>query len=135
MEALIRDGDVLRDTLTFREIFDETALVRVNLRGRVVCRDGVVLVVNKWLRVRRGSSGRNEVLGEFYSYQAYRRGKRPVPILRYDNAHGSEIHRHFFDPAGREIGTQRISMESLPRLDLVIREAIAIATGSPIPSS
>lgn len=135
MEALVREGFVLRDTLTFREIYDESDLLRVNLRGRVVCSDGVVLVVNKWLGVRRGSTGRNEVLGEFYSYQAYRRGKPPIPILRYDNAHGSGLHRHFFDAAGKEIGVQHVTLQTLPRLDLVIREAVAIATGSPIPTS
>lgn len=134
MAALVRGGLVVRDTLTFREIYDAQSggLAKVNLRGRVVCTHGVVVIVDKWLRVRRGRGGHYEVLGEFYAYHAYRRGTPPVWLARYDNAHGSDLHRHFFDSGGRETRVEVVTLESLPRLDFIIREAVFLAGGPPL---
>src|SRR5690606_17072910 len=83
MEALTSEGLVLRDTLTFRELYnDDGELHRVNLRGRIVCAYGALIVVNEGLRVRRGPAGHYEVLGEFYAYHSVRRGRPRVNLAR-----------------------------------------------------
>ena len=126
MDSLANESIVLRNTLTFRELAHANGdLARVNLRGRIVCAERVVIAVNEWLAVRRGPTNRYQVLGESHSYHAFKRASPRVDILRYDDAHGP-LHRHYFDAAGREIRVEAIELETLPRLDFVVREAVSL---------
>ena len=134
MENLYREGLILDDTLTFAHTVRESGeLVRVNLTGIVHCRGDVTVEVSKWLAVQRGSRNRVEVKTEFYLYHAHHEvsGAR-VALFRYDNAHG-ELHRHWFDQAGRETHVEDIPLETMPRMDAVLREAVATAEGSARP--
>lgn len=133
MDALAREGLVRSDRLTFVELRTSSGDLRaVNLRGRIDCCDDVVITVNKWLDVSRNARNQVVVRGRLYGYHAWVRGTPRRNLLRYDNAHASQLHRHFFDDVGREIGVVAVSLESLPRLDLVIREAVALVRGTPL---
>jgi len=132
MRGLVNEGVVLHDGLSFVAYFDRGLPARVNLRGRVHCRDGVVLMVDKWLEVRRNARGQDEVRGYSYTYEAWRLpGENQV--LRYDSSHGLDnLHRHSFDPVtGDEVEVVTIALDQLPTLDRVIREAAAPGTGQP----
>lgn len=134
MDSLAAEALVFRDTLTFRELRKESGALRwVNLRGRIQCCDGVVIAVNKGLDVALNDRNQIVVRGNAYSYHAWVRGRPRRHILRYDNSHGENaLHRHFFDVAGNQIAIEPVSLDSLPRLDLVIREAVAWVRGDPI---
>lgn len=121
IEALYREGLLVRDTLTFREIRTASEFVKVQVRGRVQLTSGAVVVVNKWLDVRRGRQNRVEVRGRHYSYHAWARNPRR-DLFRYDDAHG-QLHRHVYDQSGREIRVEPLDLDQLPRLDLLVREA------------
>lgn len=132
MASLEAEGLIHRDTLTFREIVTPSgALSAVNLRGRIECCDRVVIAVNKWLDTAINDWGQLVVRGNSYSYHAWVRGGPRREVLRYDDGHG-ELHRHFFDMAGIEVAVEPVTLDSLPRLDLIIREAVAIVRGTPI---
>lgn len=130
MDDLRGEGLVIRDTLVFREVRDEPSgeLLRVNVRGWIACADRAVIAVNKWLMVRRGPHNRYEVKGEDYSYHAWVRGNPRRELFRYDSAHGLDrLHRHVFDEDGRETDIIPVSLDALPRLDLVVHEAVGLA--------
>lgn len=130
MDALAAEGIVISDTLTFIEVRDERSgeLVAVNLRGRIRCVDDVVIMVDKWLGVRRGRDNHHEVLGQSYRYHAWQRGRSRRDLVRYDSAHGlTHLHRHEFDAAGRETAIVPLDLQTMPRLDLVIQEAVRLA--------
>jgi hypothetical protein len=130
MDDLARRGIVDRETLTFVEQRDASnELRKIQIRGRVQCPDGVVIIVDKWLDVRRGPQRRYEVKGERYSYHAWRRSSPRLHLFRYDSAHGLDrLHRHEFDLlTGIEVAEpEQVRIENLPTLDLVILEAVAL---------
>lgn len=128
MESLYREGLILDDTLTFTHTTGESGeLIRVNLAGIVDCRGDVTVEISKWLSVRRGLRNRVEVLTEFYLYHAQHEiGGRQMPLFRYDNAHG-ELHRHWFDQDGQETRVEDVPIETMPRMDAVLREAVSAA--------
>ena len=132
MDTLRNEGVVIRDTLQFLEKIDpKSGLEQVNLRGRVVTASGGILIVNKWLNVRKESH--IEVLSSLYRYQALLRRPRtrPEQIFRYDNCHGGveTLHRHCFE-AGIETGIVGVAHEELPPLSDIIREAEAEAVAA-----
>lgn len=130
MERLLDEQLVQRDTLTFRESFQQQQgrkrkLVLVQLRGRVECVHGVVVSVYKRLEVRSPKKGQPEVCTRSYNYHAWIPAKKQ-DLLRYDDAHGP-LHRHIFDTAkGRETAMEAVALDDLPTLDEVIREAIEL---------
>jgi hypothetical protein len=130
MNALERDGLVLRDSLSFVEtVGRKNVLLALSMRGHVFCRDDVVLRVDEKLAWRRGRNNRLEVTAEHYQYHAWQRarpGRRRRNLLRFDDAHGGRLHRHWFDLLGRETEVQDIDRESMPALEAVIREALAL---------
>lgn len=134
MESLEAEGLVHRDSLAFREVRRPTGdIAWVNLRGRIWCSDDVLIRVDKWLATTPGRRGGLLVKGRWYSYHAWIPGKPRRDLLRYDNSHGEgDLHRHFFDDSGDEIAIEPVSYDSLPRLDLLIREAVALARKMPI---
>ncbi len=84
--------------------------------------------VDKWLAVRPGATeGLDEVLDRDYAYHCYlARRPEPLPLLRYDNAHGhGGMHRHVFHlSTGDELQVDVLDQATeLPTLDQVIREA------------
>jgi hypothetical protein len=131
MEVLYRDGVVEDDGLLFNEVIaDSGEMVKVRLAGEVICCRGVRLRVLKWMDVRRNEGGALEVLTVFYQYHAWRLRagrKREQPLLRYDQAHGGEPHRHGYDRDGTEQPLEQLSLDTMPRLDAVIREATDLA--------
>ena len=128
MTNLMHEGLVDEDRLSFREYREGRRLVQVNVEGRVRCKHGVIIEVDKWLDVRRTRRG-YEVMGSSYSYQAWFEGDGRE-ILRYDSAHGmAGLHYHLFDSDGRE-RIVTISLAQLPTLDGFIRQALWIAANS-----
>lgn len=87
-----------------RQQFDGARKYRVS--GRVVCRHGLFIQVDKTLEVNAERQSRTIA----YSYHAAVRGPQDRPIFRYDNAHRyaghlDSHHRHRFDCwTWREIG-------------------------------
>jgi hypothetical protein len=102
-------------------------LVRVHLAGYVGSPGGIILSVSEWLVVRRGRSNRYEVKRQFCSYHAWRRANPRVDLVRYDTAHGGQLHRHRFDGEGREVAIEQMPVLAWPALDDVVREAVALA--------
>ena len=134
MESLEAEGLVYRDNLSFREVRRPTGEIAwVNVRGRIECSDAVLIRVDKWLATASGIRNQLMVRGQWYSYHAWLRRKPRIDLLRYDNSHGeSQLHRHFFDEAGQEIAVEPVAFDSLPRLDLLIREAVGLVRGTSI---
>jgi hypothetical protein len=130
MQLLYDRGIVEDDDLTFTASTDARgAIVKVKLEGEVTLSFGARARVLKWMDARPGQAGGTEVLSTFYQYHAWRprRGAvREQALLRYDQAHG-EPHRHRFDPGGKEMGCEVLTLDSMPRLDAFIREVWEIA--------
>lgn len=128
MTALLKTGAVLRDRLSFVETADGRELVQVRVFGRIECRDGVVIYVDKYLDVRRGRQRRYEIRGARYSYQAWFRDPEQT-IIRYDTAHGGlkGIHCHRRNPSSGRLVRQAITLEQLPTLSDFIEEVLGIA--------
>jgi hypothetical protein len=124
MERLLREGVVLRHNLSFREIIERNALIKVNVHGVVICTDDVLVKVDKWLAVRRNPRRQVEVKGTDYAYHAWLRGRRD--LIRYCSAHGLEdLHCHHFDLlSGVEIDQTRIPLQDLPLLGDFISQAV-----------
>jgi hypothetical protein len=134
MEDLTKRGLILRDSIEFIERRDDRGELRfVVVRGRIACSNNVAIAVRKILEARRGRYNRYEVLGIDYSYHAFVRGTPRRDLFRYDNAHGdlTMLHRHVYDESGFEIGRIPVSLDELPRLDLIVETAVAMA-GQPI---
>lgn len=131
MDVLYAEAAVISDDLEFFEVFDTGRILRkVRLEGHVQCANDVQVRVLKWMDTRRGVREEIEVLTTFYQYHAWRpghEGRREQSLVRYDQAHGDSPHRHVFDSVGDEVGTEQITLDSMPRLDSVIREALALA--------
>jgi len=131
MSVLVREGVVEADDLVFEELYDDLTgqLIQVRLSGNVTCYSGAKVRVLKWMETRARDGG-VEVLTVFYQYQAWlpRVGRRrEQPLVRYDQAHGGQPHRHEFDPLGKDVAHQNLTFETMPRLDAVIREAAGLA--------
>ena len=127
MRTLERDGVVERDNLSIIDIRrSDGRRSGVHMYGRVWCAHGVIVEVDKWLAVDLGrSEGGDRVRGEDYSYHAYvERASGPVALFRYDNSDGhGGLHRHTFDLSGTEVQVDLLSLEELPTLDLILRQA------------
>lgn len=134
MDSLYAEGLVVRDTIAFRELRSEAGVLRfVHVRGRIICVEHVRIAVSKYLHVALNRRNQLLVKGMVYSYHAWQGGRQRRDLARYDNSHDlGELHRHFFDEHGREVAQEPVSYDSLPRLDLIIREAVALARGTPL---
>lgn len=135
MEALRNEALVESDTLTFETVADDSTglIVRIRLSGEVRCYSGLRLRVLKWMGVR-GSGRALQVRTDFYQYHAWapppgRPGERSV--LRYDQAHGGTPHRHEYNADGDQVAYEELTLETMPRLDTVVREASVIFASFP----
>lgn len=129
IEALIREGVVVRDDTRFSETRKAETATDAFLSGEIETASGGVLHVFKRL-VMRTRRGRTQVLTALYIYHALvRRDGEVVDLVRYDNSHGDTgtLHRHVFDGAGRALGEEPIALEELPPLSGVVREVEARA--------
>ena len=124
LEALIREGVVVRDDTRFSETREAETATDAFLSGEIETASGGVLHVLKRL-VMRTRRGRTQVLTALYIYHAlvWRDGE-VVDLVRYDNSHGDTgaLHRHVFDSAGRDLGKEPLALEELPPLSDVVRE-------------
>jgi hypothetical protein len=130
MDSLRREAVVDRDTLVFEAVADPDsgAVLKIRLSGEVICFGGLRVRVLKWMDAR-GAGRELEVLTVYYQYQAWlpRRGARKEQsVLRYDQAHGGTPHRHQYDRHGDQVSHEELTLDTMPRLDTVIREAVAI---------
>jgi len=128
MDVLFRHGIVEADDLVFEEVFDDVTaeIVQVRLSGSVTCCCGAKVKVLKWMDTRPETGGGIEVISVYYQYQAWlpaTSGRRPQSLVRYDQAHGGQPHRHQFDARGQEATHEPLTLDTMPRLDSVIREA------------
>jgi hypothetical protein len=101
----------------------------VRLSARVTCFGGANVRVLKWMEVRY-VNGVAEVMTVFYQYQAWlpQPGRRrEQTLVRYDEAHRGTPHRHEHDRSGHQVAHDELTLEAMPRLDSVIREAAAMA--------
>ena len=121
MEILYNEGLVIDGGFDFLEYGQPMQGVRI--RGRIRCKFGLTIEIDKQLEV--DSSTR--VRGFDYSYHAWIE-ETGQPILRYDSAHGlPDLHRHEFNlTTGQETRTP-ITLDGLPTLDGFIRQAVALA--------
>lgn len=92
----LRGDFVVDDTLDY----DFPASSAFEIRGRVRCRHGLFVDVDKTLEINE----RNQVRTVKYSYHAGIEGTTDRPIFRYDNAHtyareghDDEHHKHRYD--------------------------------------
>ncbi|MGI8642707.1 MAG: toxin-antitoxin system TumE family protein [Thermomicrobiales bacterium] len=93
----LREHFILDDDLQY--LFPREGLFKI--AGRIHCRNGLFIDVNKHLRVNRW----DQVRTARYRYHAGIEGRQDRPIFRYDNAHAysreghaDEHHKHRFDP-------------------------------------
>jgi hypothetical protein len=135
MRRLEDEALVLHDGISLTEVIDSDQRVRLVLvRGRVACRAGVLVSIEETLRVRPGRHHRLEIQTRFQHYHAWVSGddaRFPRDLVRYDNAHGRELHRHVFDGSGRERRLEPVARSEMPAIDEFIREAIALAHERP----
>lgn len=140
MDVLVRDGVVETDDLVFDDVVDETTgeIVQVRLSGTVICCCTSRVRVLKWMDTRPEDGGGIEVITVYYQYQAWMpatSGRREQSLVRYDQAHGGKPHRHQFDGLGREIRHEPLTLEAMPRLDAVVREAAGLVMGRSVEKS
>lgn len=122
MDALVRDGYVDSHSLRFMEIrAPEGHIEQVRLDGVIHCSDGIAVEVTKFMDARQNGR-RIEVISTYYRYHAWRPGGEGEFVLRYDQAHG-EPHCHRFSPDGEGL-TASLTLDAMPRLDEVIRDAV-----------
>lgn len=130
MAALNESGLVIRSGLSIietRAARQGHELLKVNITGRIECASRVLIVVDKWLDVRRGRQRRYEVKGYSYSYHAWVRNTR-CNLIRYDTAHGIErLHRHRLNTMNGQMEYHEIELCDLPTLSDFIVEALVIA--------
>jgi hypothetical protein len=128
IEVLYRDGYVDSSSLSFsRIIAADGSVAQVVLEGVIRCSDDVAIDVTKFMDVRR-VDGRLEVISTYYRYQAWRPGRNGEPLLRYDQAHDSaQPHYHRFSETGALVRYDDLTLDSMPRLDAVVREAVDLA--------
>jgi hypothetical protein len=124
-------GDILGDTLTYEWIGPH----EFHIRGRIICRGGLFVDVDKHLETNHAEPTRVEkVRTVSYSYHAGLIGEDDRCVFRYDNAHryareGHEDahHKHRFDPTTwQEIAPPEwIGGHRWPHLNEVIDELLA----------
>lgn len=100
--------------------------MQASLETEIETASGGVLYVRNRLAVRT-PHGRPQVRTTLYRYHGRVRGRgrdRSVDVLRYDNAHGDTgtLHRHVYDDAGRDTGTEPVALEALPPLGDIVWE-------------
>lgn len=128
MTELMDVGAVLKDNLSRVETRDRGELVTVRIHGSIECSNDLLVVVDKWLDVRRDDRGQHQVKGRRYVYQALIR-TTGVTVLRYDNAHGDDrLHRH----VQGEKEPMPISLEELPTLTGFIEESLRIVAAQSV---
>ncbi len=132
MAALIESGLVIRSGLSIietRAARQGQELLKVSIAGRIWCAFRVLIVVDKWLDVRRGRQRRYEVKGYSYSYHAWVRNTS-CTLIRYDTAHGIErLHCHRLNTMSGQMEYHEIELCDLPTLSDFIVEALVIAEG------
>lgn len=128
LDVLARDGYVDDVSLTFTKLTAPDGSVRqVKLEGIVFCPEGVAVEVTKYMETRY-VEGRLQVISTYYRYHAWRPGRSGEPLIRYDQAHDSDHpHYHRFDSAGEPLRYDDLTLETMPRLDAVVREAVDLA--------
>lgn len=137
MQRLIDEGLVESDGVSFIESVDDRGvIVHVTIRGRLRCRGGLLIRVDKKLDVRRGRSGRLEVRTYSYQYHAWIHGRAGYPrrnVIRYDNSpvHDHQLHRHDFDGAGNETSVSAVEFADLPTLSEFVRLVHELAGMAP----
>jgi hypothetical protein len=126
MQDFSDEGFVTEDGLTFQFTKPDTLL----LKGRVRCRNGLFIDVEKFLEVRRRGD-RTEVRTGTYSYHAGVEGSAARSIFRYDNAHTyvreghpDTHHKHTFDYSTwtEKTPPEWIGEERWPHLSDVLEE-------------
>lgn len=132
MSQLESEGLVERDGVALVEAREDNGeLLALSLEGRILCLGHVAVRVDQSMAVRRGPSNRYEVRTVFVQYHAWIRPGAVGPrrnLVRYDNAHSSQLHKHIFDQYGKESRPSLpIDFADLPSLEAFIREAVAIA--------
>jgi Family of unknown function (DUF6516) len=128
MDVLIRDGFVETSALSFtRVVAADGRTIQILLEGMVYCSDGVAVDVTRYMDVR-GATGLIEVISTYYRYHAWRPGRTGESLIRYDQAHDADHpHYHRFDRDGALVRYDDLTLEAMPRLDAVIREAVDLA--------
>ena len=100
------------------------------IAGRLVCRHGLFVDVDKKLHINRLGHARTSR----YDYHAGVLGDRDRPVFRYDNAHAytreghpDAHHRHRFDHVTWEEiePPEWVGYDRWPHLDEVVRELMA----------
>lgn len=125
LRQLEDEGTIVNNQLTTLEIPNRPNLETVNITGRIVCAQSVLIAVDKWLEARRNEGGHIEVKGYSYTYHAWISGE--PAIVRYDSSHGiDDIHRHYVDPSTGKDYPEPIPLSDLPTLNEFILEALAL---------
>ena len=127
IDSLEAEGIVTDGRLSFRDSMSQSGrLVQVNLSGFLVTASGARVFVNEWLDIVH-ERGRPTVQTREYDYHARLvvGPGRGQDLFRFDNSHGDldTLHKHFFDVDGREYENRPITLEEMPGLSQVIREA------------
>ena len=126
MDVLRRDGFVEDDSLEFTILRGRNGRIdQVRLDGNVFCSDGVAVEVTKFMDTRE-LEGRLEVLSTYYRYHAWRPRHGGQSLIRYDQSHGYP-HYHRFDRDGNTERHDELTLDTMPRLDAVIREAVELS--------
>ena len=126
MARFQREGLVLQDRLAFVESYKGNALQAVNLRGRIVCCEDVIIKVDKWLDMRRAPHKPTEVKGSDYVYHAWLRGRKQY-LIRYCSHTLEDLHCHHYDlETGEETERNPITLNELPTLGDFIPYAIEL---------
>lgn len=127
MEDLYRDGFVQSDELRFeRSLHPDRSVKQVLLSGTVHCSNAVDIDVTKYMTARY-EDGQLEVISTYYRYHAWRATPGSEPLVRYDPYQTGEPHYHRFGPDGEPLIYEVLTLDAMPRLDAVIREAVDLA--------
>lgn len=122
----MRDGYVESDSLSFTVIHEPGGRpVQVRLDGVIHGAGGVAVEVTKFMDVRVDGP-RIDVITTYYRYHAWRPGAPGESIVRYDQAHGVP-HCHRFRRDGKVAEVVTLTLDAMPRLDEVVREAVDTA--------
>jgi hypothetical protein len=125
MHVLERDGYVISNSLVFTTLRIAGVADKVLLAGTISCANDVEIYVTKYMDCRPSPRG-FEVITTYYRYHARRPGRSDAPIVRYDPAHeGPHCHRYARD--GSEAARFTLTLDEMPRLDEVIRDAAETA--------
>lgn len=128
LDVLLRDGFVESVALSFTRLRGaDGAVNQVLLEGVIYCACDVAIEVTKFMDADV-SDGRLRVISTYYKYHAWRPGRSGESLIRYDQAHDARHpHYHRFDPKGHMVSYADLSLEQMPRLDAVVREAVDLA--------